>query len=172
LEEEVTMFRRVADFRKAWEHEEGSTLRILGALTDASLCQAVTKDDRTLGRLAWHVATTPGEMMERTGLRVAGPSHDAPPPATASAIVSAYEAASKAIADGVSAWTDATLEVEDDMYGERWPRGLTLQALVTHQAHHRGQMTVLMRQAGLKVPGVYGPAREEWTTYGMPPPQV
>jgi len=44
-----------------------------------------------------------------------------------------------------------------------------LVSLITHQAHHRGQMTVLMRQAGLKVPGVYGPAREEWAAMGMPP---
>jgi uncharacterized damage-inducible protein DinB len=29
-------------------------------------------------------------------------------------------------------------------------------------------MTVLMRQAGIKVPGVYGPAKEEWAAYGMP----
>jgi uncharacterized damage-inducible protein DinB len=166
------MFRRVADFQKAWEKEQSSTLKVLGALTDASLAQAVTKDDRTLGRMAWHLATTLGEMMERTGLEVAGPSHDAPPPSTAAAILSAYEAASRAVADGVAAWSDATLEVEDDMYGEKWARGLTLQALVVHQTHHRGQMTVLMRQAGLKVPGVYGPAREEWTAYGMQPPSV
>jgi uncharacterized damage-inducible protein DinB len=166
------MFRRVTDFQKTWDRERDSTLKVLGALTDASLGQAVTKDDRTLGRLAWHLATTPGEMMERTGLTVAGPTHDAPPPATAAAIVSAYETAAKAVADGVAAWTDATLEVEDEMYGEKWSRGLTLQALLVHQAHHRGQMTVLMRQAGLKVPGVYGPAREEWTAYGMEPPAV
>ena len=44
--------------------------------------------------------------------------------------------------------------------------------LVTHQTHHRGQMTVLMRQAGLKVPDVYGPAKEGWATYGMPAPRV
>ena len=166
------MFRRVADFQKAWEQETGSTLRVLGALTDASLGQAVTKDDRTLGRLAWHLATTPGEMMERTGLAVAGPAHDTPAPTTAAAIVSAYETAAEAVAKGVADWTDAALEVEDEMYGERWPRGMTLQALVVHQAHHRGQMTVLMRQAGLKVPGVYGPSREEWTAYGMQPPSV
>lgn len=43
------------------------------------------------------------------------------------------------------------------MYGEIWARGLTLFYLITHQAHHRGQMTVLMRQAGLPVPGIYGP---------------
>jgi len=166
------MFRRVADFQKAWEQEKASTLKVLRAMTDASLSQAVTSDGRTLGRLAWHVATTLGEMMERTGLKIGGPSHEAPPPPSAAAIVAAYDEAARAVAKGVSGWSDATLEVEDDMYGQRWSRGLTLQALVVHQAHHRGQMTVLMRQAGLKVPGVYGPAREEWTAYGMQPPAV
>jgi uncharacterized damage-inducible protein DinB len=166
------MFRRVEDFQKAWRQERESTLKVLGVLTDASLTQAVAENDRTLGRLAWHLATTPGEMMERTGLKVAGPSPEAAPPATARAIVAAYETASQAVLDGVAQWSDATLELEDEMYGERWARGLTLRALVTHQAHHRGQMTVLMRQAGLRVPGVYGPAREEWAAFGMQPPLV
>ena len=53
------------------------------------------------------------------------------------------------------------------MYGMSWKRGTTLSILVNHQAHHRGQMTVLMRQAGLMVPGVYGPAKEEWASMGM-----
>jgi uncharacterized damage-inducible protein DinB len=53
------------------------------------------------------------------------------------------------------------------MYGQRWKRGFTLTALVEHQIHHRGQMTVLMRQAGLRVPGIYGPAREDWASMGM-----
>jgi uncharacterized damage-inducible protein DinB len=69
-------------------------------------------------------------------------------------------------------WNDGTLEVEDDMYGEKWKRGLTLAILVNHESHHRGQMTVLMRQAGLKVPGVVGPAKEEWAQYNMPAPEV
>ena len=166
------MFRRVTDFRKSWEQETESTLKVLGALTDASLGQAVTRDDRTLGRLAWHLATSLAEMMERTGLAIGGPAHEAPPPSSAAVIATAYEAAAKAVASGVSGWSDATLEIEDEMYGEKWPRALTLQALVVHQAHHRGQMTVLMRQAGLKVPGVYGPSREEWAAFGMTPPVV
>ena len=33
-------------------------------------------------------------------------------------------------------------------------------------------MTVLMRQAGLRVPGIYGPAREDWSGMGMEPPSV
>ncbi len=167
------MFRRVTDFQKAWEQEREGTLKILRALTDASLAQAVTKDDRTLGRMAWHLAQSLSEMMSRTGLAVAEPAEDAPVPGAAAAIVEAYETASKLVADEIAAkWDDASLEIEDDMYGQKWPRGQTLMALVVHQTHHRGQMTVLMRQAGLAVPGVYGPAREEWVSYGMPAPEV
>jgi uncharacterized damage-inducible protein DinB len=167
------MFRRVADFQKTWARERESTLKILAALTDASLSQAVTKEDRTLGRLAWHVVTSVGEMANRTGLAVGGPAHDAPVPSTAAGIAAGYETASQSLTEELaSKWTDASLEVMDDMYGEKWPRGLTLFALVAHQTHHRAQMTVLMRQAGLKVPGVYGPAREEWSAYGMPAPEV
>jgi uncharacterized damage-inducible protein DinB len=32
-------------------------------------------------------------------------------------------------------------------------------------------MAVLMRQAGLKVPGIYGPAGEERAADGMPTPE-
>ena len=63
-----------------------------------------------------------------------------------------------------------SLTVEDEMYGQRWTRGFSLGALVNHEIHHRGQMTVLMRQAGQKVPGLMGPAKEEWSQFGMPEP--
>ena len=167
------MFRTVADFQKAWSQEREATLKVLRALTDESLSQAVSGDDRTLGRVAWHLAQTVSEMMPRTGLAVTEPSQGAPVPASAAAIVEAYERASRMVSEEIAAkWNDASLETEDEMYGERWARGQTLQALVVHQAHHRGQMTVLMRQAGLPVRGVYGPAREEWAALGMSAPDV
>lgn len=166
------MFRRVSDFLATWAEESEATLKILRALDDHSLAAPAADSHRSLGRLAWHISTTLGEMMERTGLEVGGAAHDAPVPAKAAAIVAAYEAGAKAIAEQVKGWTDSTLEVEDDMYGERWARGKTLGALVAHQTHHRGQMTVLLRQAGLPVPGIYGPSKEEWATYGMPAPTV
>ncbi|WP_306434409.1 DinB family protein [Paenibacillus sp. J2TS4] len=40
-------------------------------------------------------------------------------------------------------------------------RGKLLSILLTHDTHHRGQMTVLLRQAGLTVPGVMGPTKEQ-----------
>ena len=167
------MFTKLIHFEKAWQRESEGTLKVLEALTDASLGQAVTPQDRTLGRMAWHLVTTIPEMMNRTSLGVSGPAHDSPPPRAAAQIAAAYETAARSLLEQIKkSWTDETLQVQDDMYGERWKRGLTLTALVNHQTHHRGQMTVLMRQAGLKVPGVYGPAREEWAALGTPAPEV
>ena len=162
------MFRRIDDFTTAWEQESETTLKLLRACTDAALAQRVTPGGRTLGRLAWHVTQTLPEMLGHAKLPVRGPSEDAPIPPLA-AIVEAYAAASVALGEAVKAsWSDAMLGESIPMYGEQWMRGDVLAALIRHQAHHRGQMTVLMRQAGLQVPGVYGPAAEEWAQMGMP----
>lgn len=52
------------------------------------------------------------------------------------------------------------MEVEVEALGQNMPRGKVLSMLVQHNIHHRGQMTVLLRQAGLEVPGVMGPTKE------------
>lgn len=84
-----------------------------------------------------------------------------------------YRQVSKSMVESVKKqWSDETLQEEREMYGERWTVGNTLSALIYHQIHHRGQLTVLMRQAGLKMPGIYGPSREEWSQYGMEAPVV
>lgn len=167
------MFRKLADFHANWQYESESTLKVMRAMTDASLATTVGSDNRTLARIAWHITGTLPEMMGLVGLTVKGPAPDAPPPASAAAIAAAYETAAQSLAEELRAnWQDETLATEDPMYGYTWKKGFTLQALINHQAHHRGQMTMLMRQAGLAVPGVYGPAREEWAAIGAPPPEV
>ena len=163
------MFRRVSDFLAVWHYEAEATLKVLGALTDASLVQRFHPDVRTLGRLAWHITQSIPEMGTRTGLALAGPGEEEPIPTSAADIAARYrEAADSLTREVASRWDDATLEVEDEMYGERWPRGRTLFVISGHQAHHRAQMMVLMRLAGLPVPGVYGPTKEEWSQFGMP----
>lgn len=167
------MFSSLSDFEKTWVQESESTLACLKELTDASLRQSVSSDDRTLGRIAWHLVGSIKEMMERTGLKLAGPEEDAAVPTLAQVIATSYQQVSHSLLDSLKThWTDDTLRQTDSMYGESWKRGFTLEVLVRHQTHHRGQMTVLMRQAGLRVPGVYGPAREDWAAYGQPPPVV
>lgn len=163
------MLRRIDDFIKDWEYEAESTGKILKALTDASLDQKVTADGRSLGFLGWHLTQTLGEMLGHVGLKIDAPGFDKECPTGAADLADAYEKAAKSVTEEVkNNWTDETLLQEDNMYGDTWARGLTLFYLIAHQAHHRGQMTVLMRQAGLPVPGVYGPAKEEWAAMGAP----
>ena len=167
------MFTKLKHFERAWAFESENTLKILRTLTDTSLSQAISAEERTLGRIAWHVTTSIPEMMERTGLKLEGPGAEAPLPPFARVIAEGYEKVAKSLLDVLPrTWNDESLQQVDDMYGEKWKRGVTLTVLISHQAHHRGQMTVLMRQAGLKVPGVYGPAREEWGGMGMNAPEI
>lgn len=167
------MFPTVASFTHIWSQEIEATQKLFKHLSDKSLPHAIGPEGRTLGRLAWHITTTIPEMMNRTGLSIASPDPEAPVPSSAKQIFNAFNDASIALLEQVQEkWTDATLQQEDDMYGQQWKRGATLMALVLHLVHHRGQMTVVMRQAGLAIPGLYGPAREEWAAYGMKPPEV
>jgi uncharacterized damage-inducible protein DinB len=167
------MIRTIADFEYHWSQELEATQKILKHITDRSLPFPSTPEGRTIGRLAWHIVTAIPEMMGKTGLTVAGVTEHDPVPTTAKAIARAYSDAAISLLEQItSGWTDATLEQTDEMYGERWKRGLTLTSLIFHQIHHRGQLTILMRQAGLAVPGIYGPAREEWAAFGMQPPEI
>lgn len=162
------MYRKIEDFERDWKYEVEQTTNLLSNLTDESLNQKVTDDGRTLGFLAWHIAQTMEEMPKLVGLNIDAPTLEAECPKSASEIVKAFETAGNSVLKEIKEnWTDETLEKEDEMYGNTWNRGTTLLYLILHQAHHRGQITVLMRQAGLKVIGIYGPAREEWEEQGM-----
>jgi uncharacterized damage-inducible protein DinB len=167
------MINSIEQFKKDWQTLTDGTSRILKALTDASLSQKVGEKDRTLGRIAWHIVQTIPEMADKTGLKIDGPDEKSPVPASIEEIRAGYTAVTGSLLEQITKnWTDETLLQEDELYGETWKRGLTLRILMDHEIHHRGQMTVLMRQAGLVVPGIYGPAREEWSQYGMEEPEI
>ncbi len=162
------MFLTIEGFLTTWKHEVNSTQKLLDVLTDESLAQEVSKEGRTLGQIVWHIIATIGEMMSHTGLRIESPTNA---PASAKEIADSYRRVNEAFIHEIQTkWTDESLKEISDMYGEKWENGLTLSILISHQTHHRGQMTVLMRQAGLRVPGVCGPSREEWAEFGMEAP--
>jgi uncharacterized damage-inducible protein DinB len=171
------MFRRLDDFGKAWTSEETHTLAVLQAIPDQAMACAITPEHRNLVRLAWHLVESVIEMATKMGLaipgaeRVKGGFIEAPP-ATMAEVARVYGEVSAAFLKGLEAWSDSDLEREDEMYGEIWRRGMTLYVMVVHQVHHRGQMTVLMRQAGLRVPSIYGPVKEGWVEYGVEAPKV
>jgi len=164
------MYRLVSDFLHDWSHESEATMKIFNTLTDETLEQRVTPGGRSIKQIAWHIAISLPEMMSKAGLTMGPFVEKAPPDLTAAIIKSSYEIDSKKVADEVKEkWNDKALAEEVNMYGQMWSRGTVLAVLVNHQIHHRAQLTVLMRQAGLSVPGIYGPAKEEWAQMGMPP---
>ncbi len=164
------MFTSIQAFIAEWKIESEATKKVLAALTDESLDQAIGEEYRTLGQLGWHLAVTIHEMLSHTGLTFAAPEGGEEAPKEAAIILEAYSRTSEAMLEAIEEqWTDESLQQKSDMYGEEWENGFTLNIFLKHEIHHRGQMTVLMRQAGLNIPGLYGPTREEWISFGMQP---
>ena len=169
------MFRHIRDVQAVWKEESAKTLQILEAIPDAAAHTAVGHDHRDLRRLAWHLCETVVELPHPMGLKVAGfPGEpmQTPVPPTMAEIRATYAAVSASFLEALAPLNDMALAATYPFYGETWTGAFALSVLVSHQIHHRGQMTVLMRQAGLHVPGLYGPAKEDWAAMGLPVPTV
>jgi uncharacterized damage-inducible protein DinB len=161
------MFHDLSTFLSVWQHEADNTSKIFAALTDASLQQAVVPGGRTLGRLANHIIETLTEMPHKLGLGIA---EEEPAFHTAAELQKHFGRCNEQFEHALQQqWNDGSLQQTINMYGEDWKNGFSLWVLLTHMIHHRAQMTVLMRQAELVVPGLYGPSKEEWAAMGMPP---
>ena len=164
------MYRTIEDFKNDWAYESEATLKMINGLTDESLNKKFNDKVRTPGRLAWHITCAIPEMMNRTDLKIDASAEENEVPKSVSEISAVYKKSADSLIQEVSKkWPDNSLTDKVNMYGENWEKGKILSVLVTHQIHHRAQLTILMRMAGLKVPGVYGPANEEWAAMGMQP---
>jgi uncharacterized damage-inducible protein DinB len=164
------MYRVIDDFFKDWKYETEATLNIFKNLSQESLTQKVSPDVRSLGRLAWHITISNPQMLTHAGFKIENFDENAPVPEKLEEIINEYEKNSKLFEKIISEnWKTADLTDEINMYGENWSKGKILAVILAHQTHHRAQMTIVMRLAGLKVPGVYGPSKEEWLSVGRQP---
>ncbi len=166
------MYHSLSDFLKSWEYEAGATSRIFKNLTDESLKKDVTPNQWSLGRIAWHTVTSIKVISSQAGLRFEAPSEDWSVPSSANFIAESYIKSSHKFVEALKTqWTDQILLEQIDFFGIKMTKGSLLLFLNQHQTHHRGQITILMRQAGLSVPGIYGPSKEEWAQFGMAEPR-
>ena len=163
------MYTNLANFLNEWKYESEGTLKLFGMLTDEMLNTKLHERVRTAGFLAWHITHTVKEMMEKAGLSIEGKNQQDFNNETVKEICDAYQQSSASLVKELAQWSDEDLLIETEMYGEKWKRGVTLGILIKHQAHHRGQLEIIMRMCNLKVSCVYGPAYEEWIQYGMEP---
>ncbi|UVI30468.1 DinB family protein [Paenibacillus spongiae] len=163
------MFSKINDFVQEFEMESVITERVLDSLTDESLTQAVSDNQRTFGQIAWHLVSSIN-FLTYLGLSYDEPLADENVPVSAAKILTEYRRLGKSMLRAIrSQWTDESLGQIVNLFGEDWQNGAALRYSLRHEIHHRGQMTVLMRQAGLRVPNVLGPTREDWIEKGMQP---
>jgi uncharacterized damage-inducible protein DinB len=150
------------------EEEARTTRRVLERVPGNQLAWRPHQKARTLGELALHVAIVPGGVAEfAVQSRVQAPQFTDPRPNSASELISALDrsiAKAKKLLGGMD---DATLLATwRMMQGEREifaiPRVALLRSIMlNHWYHHRGQLTVYLRELGVPVPSIYGPSADE-----------
>ena len=161
------MILAIQQFIDIWESETASTLACFTNLTNESLDKELLNGYRTIERTANHIVDCAASIPYAAGLPL---SYEKQHNNTVQGLIEAYTKATDKVKEAILVWTDDELQEEIPMYGETWKKGFALWITVAHQAHHRGQLTILMRMAGVKVPGVYGPAKEEWEATPFLPP--
>jgi len=151
------------------EQEAQTTRRVLERVPDNQLAWRPHEKARTLGELALHVAIVPGAVAELIGSQSAAqaPQFTDPRPKSASELIPALDesiAKAKKVLGGMD---DAALMATWRMMrGEREifaaPRVTLLRSIMlNHWYHHRGQLTVYLRELGVPIPSIYGPSADE-----------
>ena len=162
------MYHKIDDFIADWKSEEALTVKIFSSIPDDAKSIKADENIRTLERLAWHITQTLTEMPFRAGIIEGDVLENEAIPASFEEIILTYKKHSGALMKLLpEKWTDKELMETIEVYGQQWERRKVLSVLVLHQTHHRGQMTSLMRLQHIAVPGIYGPSKEEWSSYGM-----
>ncbi|MCR8659684.1 DinB family protein [Paenibacillus endoradicis] len=154
------MYRNIEDFIEDWNASSNGTLKVIKAITNEKIGQSIVDGHNSLGWLAWHLVGVTGFFGGLVGLNIPAPGHGESVPTNIADIVARYEQVSQAVSEQASKLSDAELIEEIQSFAGATTRGKLLRSFIDHQNHHRGQMTVLLRQAGLTVPAVMGPTKE------------
>lgn len=156
----MNLYRTVEDFLADWAASSAGTLSVFKAITDDKMNVAIVEGHNSLGWLAWHLVGVGGLFGRFAGLQIPSVGRDELVPNNMADIIAKYEEIIEAYKTEAGKLTDEMLSEEVDGFVGKSYRGKLLRGLIDHQTHHRGQMMVLIRQAGLTVPGVMGPTQE------------
>jgi len=152
-------------FLETWDREAGNTLKLLRALPKTEYDFRPDPDGRSLGELAWHLAE--GDAYISYGIERGRFTREAKPPnierpRTIDGLAPGYERVHGEAVARIRKLTPTDLDRSIPFFdGPRSIRSLLWDAIAAHGIHHRGQLTLMCRLAGGRVPGLYGPNREE-----------
>ena len=151
------------------EQEAQTTRRVLERVPNDRLTWRPHEKSRTLGELALHIATVPGAVAElvAAGSTAQVPEFTDPSPKSAGELIPALDEGIAEAKKLLSGMDDATLmSTWRLMRGDRevfaLPRVAMLRSIMlNHWYHHRGQLTVYLRELDVPIPSVYGPSADE-----------
>lgn len=151
------------------EQEAHATRRVLARVPDAHLSWRPHPKSFSLGQLALHVATIPGNVAQLAASDVLpDPPQFVQPAATSAAeLVPAFEASLANARQVLSGFDDAAMTrtwrlMSDGRELLALPRASLLRTvMLNHWYHHRGQLLVYLRLHDVPLPSVYGPTADE-----------
>jgi uncharacterized damage-inducible protein DinB len=151
------------------EQEAQTTRRVLERVPGEHLEWRPHAKARTLGELAMHVATVPGGVAELVAAQspVQAPQFGELAPQSAAELIPALDASIAKAKQVLSGMDDATLmSTWRMMKGEHellaLPRVAMLRSvMLNHWYHHRGQLSVYLRELDIPIPSIYGPSADE-----------
>jgi uncharacterized damage-inducible protein DinB len=151
------------------EQEVQTTRRVLERVPDAQLGWKPHPKSMSLGQLALHIAIVPGGVAEMA----AAPGLDEPPQFAHPSAQSAAELV-PALEESVAKARRVLSGMDDRQAMETWtlrsgdqvlltmPRAALLRSIMlNHWYHHRGQLSVYLRQLNVPLPSIYGPSADE-----------
>ncbi|MEO7271170.1 MAG: DinB family protein [Vicinamibacterales bacterium] len=152
------------------EMEAATTRRVLERISSDQLGWKPHPKSRSLGDLAMHVAVVPAAVAQLA--TASSPAQipdfsDPPSPQHASELVPALDRTIAAVKRTLGGMDDEALTSSWRlMRGDRelfaLPRAAFLRSvMLNHWYHHRGQLTVYLRELNIPVPSVYGPSADE-----------
>lgn len=150
--------------------EAQATRRLLERIPSERLAWKPHEKSMTLGQLALHVATIPGDLSQMTQadeFDAANANFNPPAPESGSQIVAALErsigiASNYLVAlDGAKATLPWRLTLRGNEIFTMPRLALLRSLLLNHWYHHRGQLTVYLRLLDVPLPAVYGRTADE-----------
>jgi len=157
-------------FLRIWDREATTTVKVIRAFPPDSLDVKPHERSRSIRDLAWQCVIDE-RVIEKiidgsSDLRNVPPSPL--PPQTTEEIASAYEAAHHAALEKMrrpETLFSKTVTVTMRGGSVELEQAETIWGNLLDQIHHRGQLTIYLRQAEGKVPAIYGPSGDEGMSF-------
>ena len=152
-----------------FDHEMGTTRKLLDRLTDEKLSWKPHDKSMSLGGLGTHLANLPrwGDViLNDTSFDLASAPPNVAEKTSRAEILAAFDTAVRATRGALDK-TDAELVAPWTLKrgGQQifsLPRVAAFRTFILyHSVHHRGQLSVYLRLNGIPVPAIYGPSADE-----------